>query len=142
MTPELPVIEQNAADEASAQLHARIPISWEVLPTVNSFNYQGVRLGQYAAGNLNPASAAQGGLGSQFSGFQNDGYTQLTNQLVTATDAAIQRQLYARLTDHYIDQTWALPIVPNPEHVAATTNVHGLRYDPRPGLVTAEIWLS
>jgi hypothetical protein len=60
---------------------------------------------------------------------------------VTATDPAAQRQLYSQLNDHFIDQSWALPIVPNPEHVAATSDVHGLR-DARPGLVPAEIWLA
>jgi len=32
--------------------------------------------------------------------------------------------------------------VPNPEHVVAQANVHGLRYDMRSGLVLGEVWLS
>jgi ABC-type transport system substrate-binding protein len=97
---------------------------------------------EYSPANLNPATSAQGGLGTAFSGFQNDRYMQLTNQLVIATDPTIQRQLYSQLNEYYIDQSWALPIVPNPEHVAATTKVHGLCFDERPGLVPAETWLA
>ncbi|MBV9581119.1 MAG: hypothetical protein JO057_21265 [Chloroflexi bacterium] len=50
--------------------------------------------------------------------------------------------MYSQLNDYYLDQSCALPIVPNPERVAARSNVHGLRFDARPGLPLGEVWLS
>ncbi len=108
-------------------------------------DYQGVLLVQFGLGNLNPASGTSGttyGPQFNFAGFQDDAYTQLANQVVSETDPVEQQQLYSQLNDYYLDQSWALPVVPNPEHVAAGSNVHGLRYDSRPGLVLAEVWLS
>jgi ABC-type transport system substrate-binding protein len=110
----------------------------------NSLQYQGIRIATFSA-NLSPASATLGtayGPRTNFSGFKADAYTQLVNQVVTETDPAKQHQLYDELNDYFLDQSWVLPIVPNPEHVTARANVHGLRYDTRPGLVLGEISLG
>src|SRR5579864_1861899 len=48
-------------------------------------------------------------------------------------DPVKQKQLYSQLNDIYLDQSWVLPIIPNPERAVARSNVHGLRYDSRPG---------
>jgi ABC-type transport system substrate-binding protein len=66
----------------------------------------------------------------------------LVNEVVTETDSSRQRVLYSQLNDYYLDQSWALPIVRNPEHVTAKTNVHGLRFDAHQALVPAEVWLA
>jgi peptide/nickel transport system substrate-binding protein len=115
------------------------------LQTVNNFDYQGVRLGSYSLGNLQPASSTLGaayGPQTNLSGFKDDAYTQLVNRVVTETDPAKQRQLYNQLNDYYLDQSWVLHIVQNPEHAAAQSNVRGLRYDARPALVLADVWLA
>lgn len=111
----------------------------------NSLQYQGIRLATYGQANLSPASSAISPLyapQSNFSGFQDDAYTQLINELTSETDPARQQQLYAQVNDYYLDQSWVQQIVPNPEHVVAQANVHGLRYDMRSGLVLGEVWLS
>jgi peptide/nickel transport system substrate-binding protein len=111
----------------------------------NSLQYQGIRLATYGQANLSPASSAISPLyapQSNFSGFQDDAYTQLIDELTSETDPARQQQLYAQVNDYYLDQSWVQQIVPNPEHAVAQANVHGLRYDLRPGLVLGEVWLS
>ena len=111
----------------------------------NGLQYQGIRLASYGTANLSPAVGVYGGLyapQANFSGFQDDAYTQLVSQVVSETDPARQQQLYAQLTDYYLDQSFVQQLVPNPEHVVAQANVHGLRYDMRPGLVLGEVWLS
>jgi peptide/nickel transport system substrate-binding protein len=111
----------------------------------NGLQYQGIRLAQASTANLSPVVSAYGGLyapQTNFSGFQDDAYTQLVNQVASETDPTRQQQLYAQLTDYYLDQSWVQQLVPNPEHVVAQANVHGLRYNLRPGLVLGEVWLS
>jgi ABC-type transport system substrate-binding protein len=112
----------------------------------NSLQYQGIRLATYGQASLSPAASSTisplYAPSSNFSGFQDDVYTQLVDQVTTETDPVKQQQLYVQLTDFYLDQSWAQQIVPNPEHVVALANVHGLRYDMRPGLVLGEVWLS
>jgi ABC-type transport system substrate-binding protein len=115
------------------------------LQAVTNIDYQGVRFGVYSLGNLSPASSTLGavyGPKTNFSGFKDEAYTQLVNQIVTETDPAKQRQLHDQLNDYYLDQSWVLQIVQNPEHAAARTTVRGLRYDARPGLVLAEVSLA
>jgi peptide/nickel transport system substrate-binding protein len=116
---------------------------------INALNtgldYQGVRLGQFSLGQLKPASGMLGmvyGPNRNFSGFTSDAYSQLVNQAVTETDPVRQSQLYGQINDYYLDQAWTLPIVPSPERAAVRTNVRGIRYDGRPGLVPAEVWLA
>jgi peptide/nickel transport system substrate-binding protein len=120
--------------EASAYLAAR-----------NNVDYQGVQLAGHTLGNLKPASNTLGGsYGPErnLAGFKDDAYTLLVNQVVTETDPTRQRVLYSQLNDYYLDQSWVLPIVRNPEHVTARANVHGLRYDAHQALVPAEMWLT
>jgi peptide/nickel transport system substrate-binding protein len=122
------------------------PVEAGAINAINtSLDYRGVRLGQFSLGQLKPASGMLGivyGPDRNFSGFTADAYTQLVNQAVTETDPVRQSQLYGQVNDYYLDQAWALPIVPSPERAAARTNVHGLRFDGRPGLVPAEMWLA
>jgi ABC-type transport system substrate-binding protein len=111
----------------------------------NGLQYQGIRLATYGNANQSPASSAFGGLyapQNNFAGFQDDAYTQLINRMTSETDPARLQQLYAQLNDFYLEQSWVQQVVPNPEHVVAHANVHGLRYDMRPGLVLGEVWLS
>jgi peptide/nickel transport system substrate-binding protein len=112
----------------------------------NSLQYQGIRIATYGQANLSAASSAiispLYAPQSNFSGFQDSAYTRLVNAVATETDPARQQQLYAQLTDYYLDQSWVQQLVPNPEHADVRSNVHGLRYDTRPGLILGEVWLS
>jgi peptide/nickel transport system substrate-binding protein len=110
-----------------------------------SVDYQGIQLATFTTGQLNPASATLGptlGPQSNVAGFKDDAYTQLVNQVVSETDPVRQHELYVQLNDYYLDQSWMLTMVPFPEQAAAQANVRGLRYDSRPALITAEIWLA
>ena len=112
----------------------------------NSLQYQGIRLATYGQANLSAASSATSPLyapQNNFSGFQDDAYTQLVNEVTHRDRSGQTNNSYdAQLTDYYLDQSWVQQMVPNPEHVVAQSNVHGLRYDLRPGLVLGEVWLS
>jgi peptide/nickel transport system substrate-binding protein len=95
--------------------------------TRNNRTYQGVFFGLTSTW-LQPASTTLGavyGPQDNFAGFKDDAYTRLVDAVTTETDPAAQRQLYAQLNDYYLDQSWVLPIVANPERVAARLNVHG-----------------
>jgi peptide/nickel transport system substrate-binding protein len=76
------------------------------------------------------------------SGFTDDAYTQLVNQILTETDAGKLSALYGVLNDYLLDQSFKFYIVPVPEHAAAQKNVRGLRYDPLPMLVIGEVSLA
>jgi peptide/nickel transport system substrate-binding protein len=119
--------------EASAYLAAR-----------NNLTYQGILLATFTSGQLNPASATLGTTygSTNLSGFKDDAYTALIRQVVSETDPTRQQAVYSQLNDYLLDQSWTMPIFPFPEQVAARANVHGLRYDSRPGLVLAEAWLG
>ena len=111
----------------------------------NGLQYQGIWIASGSLGNLSPVTNAFGFMYAphgNFSGFQDDAYTQLLDQVIGETDPSKQQQLYGQLNDYYLDQSWVQQLMPNPEHAVAHTNVHGLRYDSRPGLVLGEVWLS
>jgi peptide/nickel transport system substrate-binding protein len=111
----------------------------------NNVDFQGVELAGHTLGHLKPASNTLGfsfGPERNAAGFKADAYSQLVGQVVTEIDPSKQQALYNQLNDYYLDESWALPIVRNPEHVAARLNVHGLRYDAHQALATAEVWLS
>jgi hypothetical protein len=111
----------------------------------NKIDYQGVQLAAHTLGDLKPASNALGisyGPERNQGNFKDDTYTQLVGQVVTETDPIRQRVVYGQLNDYYLDQCWVLPIIPNPQRVAAGATVHGLRYDAHQALVTAEVWLT
>jgi peptide/nickel transport system substrate-binding protein len=111
----------------------------------NHIDYRGVQFAAHTLGDLKPASNSLGisyGPDRNQGNFKADAYTQLVMQVVTETDPIKQRALYARLNDYYLDQCWVLPIIPNPQRVAARAAVHGLRYDAHQALVLAEAWLN
>jgi peptide/nickel transport system substrate-binding protein len=111
----------------------------------NNIDYQGVQLAAHTLGDLKPASNTLGisyGPDRNQSNFKDGTYAQLVRQVVTETDATRQRALYTQLNDFYLDQSWVLPIIPNPQRVAARDAVHGLRYDAHQALVAAEVWLA
>jgi peptide/nickel transport system substrate-binding protein len=111
----------------------------------NNIDYQGVQLAAHTLGDLRPASNTLGlsyGPDRNQGNFKDDAYTQLVRQVVTQSDPTRQRVLYAQLNDFYLDQCWVLPIIPNPQRVAARAAVRGLRYDAHQALVAAEVWLT
>src|SRR5262249_41352331 len=111
----------------------------------NNIDYRGVQLAAHTLGDLKPASNTLGisyGPDRNQGNFKDETYTRLVRQVASEADPNKQRVLYAHLSDYYLDQSWVLPIIPNPQRVAAGANVRGLRYDAHQALVTAEIWLA
>jgi ABC-type transport system substrate-binding protein len=66
----------------------------------------------------------------------------LFNQVLTETDPAKQTSLYNQLNDYILDQSWTMPVMQNPPHLAARSNVRGLRYDAHEALAIADVWLA
>jgi hypothetical protein len=66
----------------------------------------------------------------------------LANQVTSEADPAKQRVLYSQLNDYYLDQSWAMVLMQNPEHHVARVGVNGLRYDGNLSLVLPEVWLA
>ena len=78
---------------------------------------------------------------ANFAGFQDDAYMQLINEVTSETDpvrATVVRPVERLLSGSVLVQQ----VVPNPEHLVAQANVHGLGYDMRPGLVLGEVWMA
>jgi peptide/nickel transport system substrate-binding protein len=111
----------------------------------NNIDYEGVQFSAHTLGDLKPASNTLGisyGPERNQGNFKDDAYTQLVGKVVTEADPARQLTLDSQLNDYYLDQSWAMPIVPNPQRVAARAPVRGLRFDAHQVLVTAEVWLA
>jgi ABC-type transport system substrate-binding protein len=110
-----------------------------------TLDYTGVRLGVASFGNLHPALIMNGsafGPAHNLSGFKDDAYTQLVDQVSTQTDLSKLPVLYSQLNDYLLEQSFTLPILPNPNHAVASAKVRGLQYDARPYLVLSEVWLA
>jgi peptide/nickel transport system substrate-binding protein len=112
---------------------------------IQNKKYQGLSYVQGTNGQLQPAGLLQGGLydpATNSAGFKDDAYTQLVNEVLSVTDPARQKSLYAQLNDYFLDQSWVLPVTQNPPRVAARANVHGLRYDAHETPVLSDVWLT
>ena len=114
------------------------------VPTLLNRSYQDLALIIGAAGELHPAALLSTLYSpkSNNSGFEDDAYTQLVDQLVATTDTSKLSQLYRELNDYWLDQSWVIPVTQSPQKVAARANVHGPRYDGHDALVLSETWLS
>jgi len=115
------------------------------LATRNDRSWQGLLFSGNNLGHFRPASQITGGTygpSTNFSGFRDDAYNELANHLAIETDPAKQRLLYSQLNDYYLDQSWVLIVMQNPEHIAARAGMRGLRYDAHLALVLPEVWLT
>jgi peptide/nickel transport system substrate-binding protein len=111
----------------------------------NNVDYQGIQLATHTLGHLKPTSNTLGvsyGPEHNLSGFQSDAYSALVNEVATESDPAQQQRLYAQLNDFYLNNAWALPIVPSPERAVARSRVRGMRFDAHQSLVVADVWLA
>ena len=110
----------------------------------NAFDFD-LELSGFTIAHLLPQSQMLGfgyGPDRNNSGFKDDAYSQLVNQVLTETDANKQHALYGQLNDYLLDQSFVQHIVPVPERVAAQKNIRGLRFDFQPALVLGEIWMA
>jgi peptide/nickel transport system substrate-binding protein len=115
------------------------------LTTRNNKSWRGLLFSQNTLGHFRPASQIAGGTygpNTNFSGFKDDAYNELANNLATETDPVKQRLLYSQLNDYYLDQSWVMILMQSPEHHVARAGVRGMRYDTHLALVLPEIWLE
>jgi peptide/nickel transport system substrate-binding protein len=111
----------------------------------NNKSWQGLTFLINTLGHLLPASQLSGGTygpDTNGSGFKDDAYNELASHVTTETDPAKQRLLYSQLNDYYLDQSWVMILMQNPEHHVARVGVHGLRYDAHLALALPEVWLT
>ncbi|HEU0168432.1 MAG TPA: ABC transporter substrate-binding protein [Chloroflexota bacterium] len=66
-------------------------------------------------------------------GFKSDKYTQLVQAIGTEPDAAKRKALYGQLNDLLLDESFSMPISPNPPNVVASARVHGLAFNMHEG---------
>src|SRR5262249_28826390 len=100
---------------------------------------------QNTLGHFRPATQISGGTygpSTNFAGFRDPSYDQLTARVAVESDPMKQKSLYAELNDYYLDQSWVLVMMQSPEHHVARAGVQGLRYDPHLALVLPDVWLS
>lgn len=76
------------------------------------------------------------------SGFKSDQYTQLINQAASEPDAAKRKQIYYQLNDYLLDQSFVIPLAPQPPTVVTTAGVHGIRHTIHEALSYTDTWLS
>jgi peptide/nickel transport system substrate-binding protein len=77
-----------------------------------------------------------------FTGLDDANYRQLIATAATEPEAAKRRDLYAQIQDIILDESVAMTVSLYPQTGLASSNVHGLNYDSRPGLSYATAWLS
>jgi peptide/nickel transport system substrate-binding protein len=110
----------------------------------NAFNFD-LDLGGFTIAHLLPQSQMLGfgyGPDRNNSGFKDDTYSQLVNEILTESDSNKLHTLYGVLNDYYLDQSFVQHIVPVPERAAARKGIHGLRFDFQPALMLGEIWMA
>jgi peptide/nickel transport system substrate-binding protein len=110
----------------------------------NAFDFD-LDFGGFTVAHLLPPSQMLGfayGPDRNNSGFKDDTYSQLVNQVLTETDVNKQRALYSQLNDYLLDQSFVQHIVPVPERAVGQKNIRGLRFDFQPALVLGEVWMA
>jgi peptide/nickel transport system substrate-binding protein len=147
-TPDYPTLAQiYQADLAKIGVDATLkPLEPAVFnKTRNDNAWQGLQFGGSVLGHLRPASQLSGGNYGpdlNYSHFKDDAYNQLASELTTEIDPDRQRLLYRQLNDYWLDQSFVMVLLQNPEHHVARVGVNGLRYDGNLSLVLPDVWLA
>jgi len=79
---------------------------------------------------------------ANWASFKSDEYTSIANGLLTETDPAKQKQVYAGWVDYILDQSWAMPYSNTVPRTAATARVQGLQYNMTEFLMANNAWLA
>src|SRR5579864_6230951 len=67
-------------------------------------------------------------LDNNHSAFKDDMWTSLVNSTLSETDATKQKDLYVRLNDYILDQSFTVPIATYPYTILMHSNVKGVEY--------------
>ncbi len=82
-------------------------------------------------------------LENNHSAFTDPMWTSLVNSALSETDARTQRDLYGRLNDYILDQSFTVPIATYPFTILMHANVKGVQYQlHNGGLSFTEAWLA
>jgi len=79
---------------------------------------------------------------TSFTGFTSDSYQSLISSAAVEPDGARRKTLYGQIEDIVLDESASITVSLYPQTAIARANVHGLAYDPRPGLTFATAWLE
>ena len=82
-------------------------------------------------------------LENNHSAFRDDVWTSLVNSSLSETDATKQKELFGRLNDYFLDQSFTVPIATYPYTILMHANVKGVQYQlHNGGLSFTETWLA
>jgi peptide/nickel transport system substrate-binding protein len=101
------------------------------IDTVNNVKYTGLYFSGDNNAHVNPVTLWSTSPGwrpapSNNSGWKNDQWTQLVNELATEPDTAKRKALVPRINDFVLDQSWIFPISSNPAILVTTSRLKGL----------------
>ena len=82
-------------------------------------------------------------LENNHSAFKDETWTTLVNALLSETDVARQKDLYGRLNDYILDQSFTVPIATYPYTILMRANVKGVQFQlHNGGLSFTDAWLA
>jgi peptide/nickel transport system substrate-binding protein len=82
-------------------------------------------------------------LENNHSAFTDDMWTSLVNSALSETDVAKQKELYGRLNDYILDQSFTVPIATYPYTIVMHANVKGVQYQlHNGGMSFSDTWLA
>lgn len=95
-------------------------------------DYKGLWVGSDQIAQLSPSTLFQLSPGwrleNNHSNFTDPMWTDLVNQALSEVDSAKQKDVYTRLNDYILDQSFTVPIATYPYNVVARSNVKGMSY--------------
>ena len=108
-------------------------------------NFPGLATNASLFGQLHPAffwGNAYYSPNANWASFKSDEYSQLADGLLTETDPAKAKQVYARWVDYILDQSWALPYSNTVPRAATNARVQGMAYNMTEFLMANNAWLT
>ena len=102
--------------------------------------------GSSSYGQLQPPSlstlSAWWGYATGSTGFRDDTYTRLITSAAVEPDAAKRSEWYSQINDFLLDQSFVMPIAPQPPTFLTRANLNGVRYGAHENLLLSEVWLG
>ena len=112
---------------------------------VQAVSYNGMSVGSGVSSQLLPQTLLLGVYHSpvvNLSGYKNDAWAKLVDDVSGETDAAKRAALYAQISDFLLDEAWNLPVTHSPNRVASRKNVQGLHFELHEALNFTDVSLA
>jgi peptide/nickel transport system substrate-binding protein len=114
--------------------------------TVRGGNFKGFWVSNDTNANLSPTAlltiSPGWALNINFSAFKNETYAGLVGDAISEPDAVKQKQIYARLNDFILDESFTIPLSSFPLILLTTTKVHGITPHMHQGFSLTEAWVE